>query len=214
MFHVLRRLLLASVLATGGALAARADVILTFNQTGPIMEIPFGHPDSPPVPRSQGLVELSLVFSDGAFASGVDWNQSWRVGPTSSLLDGLVQIYLRVSGVTDPFSVNLSDFGPPADFLIDRASRIAITTEPRGLPVGSVFYLFAGLTQVLFQFDGTNAVSGFLAGDGSCNGAYVTPRTGPCTFNGTLVRSVPEPASILMLGIGLLALAGARRLKA
>jgi hypothetical protein len=208
MFHILRSIILIAVLMTNVIQGAQADVILTFNQTGPILQIPYGSPTAEPQPRT-GLIELSFVLTDQAFASGVDWVQRYGKGPSFWLLDGMVQIYLRVSGLSDSFSVNLWDFANPDQFRMDRQSTINVTSNAAGMPQGTVFYRFAGLTEILFEFNGVGNVSGLIGGDGSCN---AVPSAG-CSFSGTVVQSVPEPGSILMFGIGLLVLGYALRFR-
>lgn len=194
---MLRRLLLAAVLVTAGVQAARADVILTFSQTEPVM-MNQNQMDPRPLSQQLDIVELSFVISDTAYASGVDWTQYRGRDRTMWLLDGLAQIYLGLFGVTDAFRADIHDLMITVDRSTTDRSSVRITSAPGGLPVGGIYYQSAARIDLSFNFNGTNMVSGTIVGDGTCFWG--------CTFNGTLAQSVPEPASILTFGIGLLAL--------
>lgn len=197
MLKVARLFLMAAVLALGGAQTARADIILTFKQEGGITPVP-----TSPYPAPVGaLVEMSLVLTDDAFNDGASlslYRPNTQQG--SWILDGLVQIYVKFSGAADPFDVNVWHFMFPPGLAF---ARIDLDTYADGLPTGLVHYRHNAAVEVFLYFNGTTSVTGYLAGDGVC---FLG-----CNFSGSLVQSVPEPATILTFGIGLLALAGVRR---
>ncbi|WP_165585308.1 PEP-CTERM sorting domain-containing protein [Roseococcus sp. SYP-B2431] len=176
-------------------------MILTFQQSGPLVQN--STPLDPPTPRS-GLLGLTLVLTDEAFAAGVNLRQTQgQFGEVSWLLDGLVQVYVSIYDVTDAFSADIWNFRSASTRTAPKNSRIDLTSGAGSFPSGLVHYQYSNAIDLFFTLNGTNVVSGIVTGDFTCFRG--------CTFGGTLVQSVPEPASILTFGVGLLALGGAIR---
>nr|WP_314075756.1 PEP-CTERM sorting domain-containing protein [uncultured Roseococcus sp.] len=188
-------LLLAAGLLPMANQASRADVILDFTQVGPTIETPYG--GGAPFPNAI-LSDITLVLTDEAYSWGVKLSQRNGGGVPHAQLDGLSDLRIEMRNLLEAFSVSLADFTKDIPIHSTERSAIELTSSPGGLPVGSVFYSSPLDLSVRFTFDGTDHVSGYISGDGSCFMG--------CRFGGVLTVSVPEPASLLTFGLGLLAL--------
>lgn len=188
-------MLLAAGLLSLASPSARADVILNFTQVGPTMQTPYG--GGPPFPNAI-LGDISMVFTDAAFAGGVQIEQRNGDGVPRAQLDGLKALHVDLQNLFEAISVSLPDFTDEIPIVSTERSAITLTSGAGQIPVGSVFYSSPMDLSVRFTFDGTDQVSGYVIGDGTCNAG--------CRFAGVLTVTVPEPASVLTFGLGLLAL--------
>ncbi|MBP0446582.1 PEP-CTERM sorting domain-containing protein [Roseomonas sp. SSH11] len=187
----------ALALTTGVALLsmaapAHADVILSFNQVTP-------------APSSAASFSGRAVLTDDAFANGGTLSYSLdSSGATVTGAEGVISLF--VSAVIQGFSLTLSDqdFLQPGAFPAGTTATATITTAPGGLPFGSI-----NVDNPLFSLDVTLAGASF---SGLFSSGFLCT-TAPCSFTGETTVAIPEPASMALLGAGLLGLGMLRRRK-
>lgn len=182
---VMRVLGVLTVAAGLGSAPARADVIFTFRQTG------FG--------ASGNLVAFGeIVLSDETYANG--FTAGARLGgPRLPEFDlgALVGLYLTYdAGSGTRVSLTKADFErggglPPSLNTFSVSLRGEGGMAPRG------FVAFNNSNEeARIDFLGPNGTALLAADNGPCFFA-------PCSLPGTVVQSVPEPASLALFGAGL-----------
>jgi hypothetical protein len=180
---------------------AAADVVFTFTETG---SSPAGVLD----------VSGSLGLSNAAFASGVTINREFFFGsqstPPNLTGTGITSIAFKVVETDAPPEASVSATYP--DFVAGNPATgpfwvVDLASSAGGVPTGQVLF---NNTASDFTFDlGSPGSSGSFNSDAgnpaSCG------RTGVCHFTGIWQQVVPEPATIGLLGFGLLSLLGIRQ---
>lgn len=190
------------MLRTGGLLAglvlalasapASADVILNFQQTG-------GTP--------AGGVTLggTLTVTDQAYADGLNLSYSLSSnGAVSAVNAGLVDasFFFSTPGL-GTVSLTLADLLGGSGLPAGTSVLGSLTSGPGGTPGG---FLNASGPGFGFQSstDGSVFSGNFTAALGACAG-------NGCSFNGTVVTTVPEPSTLSLMAFGGLALLASTR---
>jgi hypothetical protein len=184
--------LLAGIILALASAPASADVILNFQQTG-------GSP--------AGGVTLggTLTVTDQAYADGLNLSYSLSAGGAVSTANaGLVDasFFFSTPGL-GTVSLTLADLLAGSGLPAGTSVLGSLTSSPGDTPSG---FLNASGTGFVFQSstDGNLFSGNFTAALGACIG-------NGCSFNGTVVTTVPEPSALSLMALGGAALLVATR---
>lgn len=155
---------------------------------------------------------VSLRVTDEAYASGLAFRLLYNVpGSPVTQAEGVLAYnvaILTVGVVTATYSLDdLFTMQYPGGNPLATRVAVELSSAAGGLPVGS--YLLASQSDELRLSYSGETITGYYGSDLFSLGCWFSP----CLLTGTtrVVATVPEPASLGLFGLGLMALAACRR---